>query len=193
MNWNWFYVLYSISFMFLIVTIIWYFVEKIIVLLSFLFNEYLRFILIVLLSIVPYYLNAALGSLVVLGNDPEQEHLYITFLAGAFILLNSAMGIVKVQRDMERNFDYSMQSLIKIRYVFMVLEIAFFIVCIYLPSLATTKLTLWVSEFASWIQRLFIINWIAAAASFFNALYIIITGIAVIIGMLGTLVFGNRK
>ena len=183
MNWDWFYSLYSIAFMFLIFGFIWKVSMIPISLIAILFNDYVQKWILRLFMFVPYYFLASYSAFVGLYvNDGERSALILT-VGGVFLFLHGGMGIVQSQREMEREGGYDYNNLIQYRYIGLLLGMLLYIYLLFDLSPAENVVIIKMAYIIDWIRNIPVLNWFMAVGSFFYVLYAIFICIAALIGL----------
>lgn len=191
MNWDWFYTLYSISAAFLIITIVWKVVEKVLALTALIFNDLVTGVLVMIYSAIPYYFNAAFSALTVYYVSDGPPPIYLIVITAMFLLFNNLMSTVKLEREAKNNYDYQSLRIIRYRYVLMGFEIIIFIVSMFNIKISINKITIWLADLMNWVQSIPVANVIVDILAFLNAAYIVLTGLFAIISIL--LSFTSKK
>lgn len=191
MNWDWFHALYTLSAFILVFSLIWKVIEKIFILIVVLiFNDNAGFFFLNIFSLIPYYFIASFSALTVLGIGEGKVNLVIAVIVGFFILINDLLGLIQAQREAEKDFNYTALRILNYRYIFIIVELIFYIAILIKPIFAINKINETIYNSVVWVQQVPILNILVAIGAVIYAVYIIIMGI---IAILGTLVAVFRR
>ncbi len=182
LNWDWFQALYTISGFILVFSLLWKVVEKIFILLiALLFNENAGLLFANIFSLIPYYLIASFSALIVLGIGEGKVNLLIAILIGFFILINDLLGLIQAKREAEKEFDYSTIRILNYRYIFIILELIFYVAVLIEPSFAINKVNESVINIVTWVRDIPFLSILIAIGAVIYAIYIIFMGLAAVL------------
>lgn len=192
-NWDWLYLVYSISATILVFSFLWKFVEKIaILIIALLFNERAGVIVVNVLSLLPHYLFAAFAAFTVLGVSDGEVQWHLALIGGLFLFFNEIWGVMLAKKEAEKNYDFSTYRALNLKYWVVLIEMIFFVYVLFDPRPAINGLTQGIANTIDWIQDIPVLNWLIAAAAFIYAVYIILIALASILGSISSLFSPNK-
>ncbi|CAH1204281.1 hypothetical protein PAECIP111893_02212 [Paenibacillus plantiphilus] len=184
LNWDWFYSLYSISFMFLIIAFFWKIIIYPITLISLIFTDNIQFIFMKVIMIIPYYFMATFAAVVGLGVNEGVRSFFILLVGGIFLFIQSITGVFQAEMDKDGKNDQL--GLIRYRYFGAIFGVVYYVVLIFVPELTYNSVIIFVYEIIYWIREIQILSMIIALFAFLYVLYSMLICIIAVVGMIST-------
>lgn len=184
LNWDWFYSLYSISFMFLIIAFFWKIIIYPITLISLIFTDNIQLIFMKVIMIIPYYFMATFAAVVGLGVNEGVRSFFILLVGGIFLFIQSITGVFQAEMDKDGKNDQL--GLIRYRYFGAIFGVVYYVVLIFVPELTYNSVIIFVYEIIYWIREIQILSMIIALFAFLYVLYSMQICIIAVVGMIST-------
>lgn len=184
LNWDWFYSLYSISFMFLIIAFFWKIIIYPITLISLIFTDNIQSIFMKIIMIIPYYFMATFAAVVGLGVNEGVRSFFILLVGGIFLFIQSITGVFQAEMDKDGKNDQL--GLIIFRYFGAIFGVVYYVVLIFVPELTYNSVIIFVYEIIYWIREIQILSMIIALFAFLYVLYSMQICIIAVVGMIST-------